>query len=135
AGLRWVSTDEPGYSRHRSGRGFTYRHAAGSRITDRATLARIRALAIPPAWTEVWICTDARGHVQACGRDARHRKQFRYHWPWREVRDGAKHDRVRGFGRALPRLRAAVERDLRGDIGDRDTVIAAIVMMMDRGRL
>jgi DNA topoisomerase I len=135
AGLRWVSTDEPGLSRRKHGRGFVYRDASGKRVADRATLARIRALAIPPAWTEVWICTDPRGHVQACGRDARQRKQFRYHWRWREVRDGAKHDRVRAFGRALPRLRAAIERDLKCDCLCRDAVTAAIVMMMDRGRL
>lgn len=135
AGLRWVSTDAPGISRRRHGRGFVYRDADGGRVTDRAALARIRALAIPPAWTEVWICADARGHVQACGRDARARKQFRYHWKWREIRDGAKHDRVRAFGRVLPRLRAALDRDRDRDGLGRDTVIAAIVMMMDRGRL
>jgi DNA topoisomerase-1 len=135
AGLRWVSTDEPGLTRLRKGRGFAYRDAAGKRVTDRATLARIRTLAIPPAWTEVWICADPRGHVQACGRDARQRKQFRYHWKWRQVRDCAKHDRCRAFGRVLPKLRAAIDRDLHRDGLGRDTVIAAIVMMMDRGRL
>src|SRR6185503_9187766 len=135
AGLRWVSTDEPGLTRLRKGRGFAYRDAGGKRVTDRTTLARIRALAIPPAWTEVWICADPRGHVQACGRDARQRKQFRYHWKWREVRDCAKHDRCRAFGRVLPKLRAAIDRDLHRDGLGRDTVIAAIVMMMDRGRL
>jgi DNA topoisomerase-1 len=135
AGLRWVSTDERGISRRARGRGFSYRDADGRRVTDRATLARIRALAIPPAWKDVWICVDPRGHVQACGRDARHRKQFRYHWKWREVRDDAKHERVRAFGRALPRLRAAIERDLRCECLCRDAVAAAIVMLMDRGQL
>ncbi|HVL53645.1 MAG TPA: hypothetical protein VM344_05240, partial [Vitreimonas sp.] len=87
AGLRYSSDDQPGIRRRRAGRGFTYLDADGNRITDEATLTRIRALAIPPAWTDVWICRWPNGHIQATGRDARGRKQHRYHPRWHEKRD------------------------------------------------
>ena len=135
AGLRWIPTDAPGLRRVRRGRGFVYRDARGRPVTAARTLARIGALAIPPAWRDVWISADPRGHVQAWGRDARGRKQFRYHPRWREVRERAKHRHVRALGRVLPRLRAAVERDLRCACLCREAVCAAIVLLVDRGRL
>src|SRR5688500_14312705 len=87
AGLRWAGDERAGIRRVRSGKGFSYRDAGGRRESDPATLRRIRRLAIPPAWTDVWICADPRGHLQATGRDARGRKQYRYHERWREIRD------------------------------------------------
>lgn len=113
AGLVYVSDTQPGIIRVRSGKGFCYRLPDGSVLRDRDELARIRALAIPPAYTDVWICTDPRGHLQATGRDARRRKQYRYHPRWAETRGLGKFDRVIAFGRALPRLRRRLRRDLR----------------------
>lgn len=130
-GLRYVNDGDPGISRVRAGRGFAYRDDAGKRITDQPTLDRIRALAIPPAWTEVWICTKSKGHIQAIGRDARGRKQYRYHAGWREVRDAAKFERTIEFGRVLPRLRRRVERDLRRRSLDRQRVLATVVRLLD----
>ena len=102
-----------GVRRRHSGRGFSYLDARGpSGSSADATLERIRTLAIPPAWTDVWICPDAHGHLQATGRDARGRKQYRYHPRWREVRDDDKFDRMLEFGEALPRIRRRIERDL-----------------------
>src|SRR3546814_15783712 len=97
AGLRYVGDDGPGISRRKAGKGFSYRGPDGARITERETLARIRSLAVPPAWTDVWICPHPRGHVQATGRDARRRKQYRYHPRWREVRDETKYHRLLAF--------------------------------------
>ena len=88
AGLVYVSDEEPGIRRRRAGKGFAYKEPGGTSVRDEATLARIRSLAIPPAWTDVWICPDPNGHIQATGRDAKGRKQYRYHPRWREVRDG-----------------------------------------------
>src|SRR5688572_24566162 len=99
AGLRWVSDTQRGIRRGRAGRGFVYTHPTGRRVSEAATLGRIRALAVPPAWKDVWICTDPRGHVQATGRDAKGRKQYRYHPRWRVVRDETKYGRLHGFGR------------------------------------
>lgn len=130
-GLSYVNDDDPGITRRRSGRGFTYRDAKAMRITDAVTLARIRALAIPPAWTEVWICPSPRGHIQATGRDARGRKQYRYHPLWRELRDGSKYERTIAFGEALPRLRRQVERDLARRGLDRRKVVATVVRLLD----
>ena len=94
AGLRYVSGNEPGIRRKRAGRGFSYMDARGEAVRDRATLERIRSLGIPPAWTDVWICANPRGHLQATGKDAKGRKQYRYHPHWRTVRDATKYDRM-----------------------------------------
>jgi DNA topoisomerase I len=131
AGLRYVNDDEPGITRRRHGRGFAYRAPDGQAIRDRAALRRFRSLAIPPAWTEVWICPDARGHIQATGRDARGRKQYRYHALWREVRDEAKYERTIAFAEALPRLRRRVEDDLALRGLPRQKVLAAIVRLLE----
>src|SRR6478672_8161925 len=108
AGLRYVDDRLPGITRVRQGKGVSYRDPDGRRIRDGETLTRIRSLAVPPAWRQVWICPDPGGHVQATGRDARGRKQYRYHTRWRELRDGDKFGGLVAFARALPRLRAAV---------------------------
>ncbi len=100
-------------------------------MTDGPDLARIKQLAVPPAWTDVWICTDARGHLQATGRDARGRKQYRYHARWRDIRDASKFDRVVAFGRSLPRIRRRCGRDLRRTGLPRERVLAAIVRLLD----
>src|SRR5690349_21073537 len=105
-GLSYVTDQDPGIRRTKArGHGFNYVGADGKPITDEKTLDRIRALAIPPAWTDVWICPKASGHIQAVGRDQRGRKQYRYHARWRAARDENKYDRLIAFGRALPRLR------------------------------
>jgi DNA topoisomerase I len=131
ASLRYVNDDDPGISRRRRGKGFSYHDTAGRRVTDEPTLARIRALAIPPAWTDVWICPSPRGHIQATGRDARGRKQYRYHPEWRQARDLGKYERTIQFGEALPRLRRQVERDLGRRGLDRQKVVAAVVRLLD----
>jgi DNA topoisomerase I len=131
AGLRYASSDRPGLTRRRSGRGFTYLDVHGKRIADRATIARIRALAIPPAWTDVWICPDPNGHLQATGRDARGRKQYRYHAEFRATRSAAKFDRLLGFAGALPRIRRRVERDLGRRSLTREKVLAAVVRLLE----
>src|SRR5947209_4109774 len=116
AGLRYVSDAEeagPSIRRKRSGKGFSYVGPDGRPIHDKNELARFKALAIPPAWTDVWICPDPNGHIQATGRDARGRKQYRYHPRWREVRDAAKYERLAEFAEALPRIRERTELDLR----------------------
>ncbi|WP_408951816.1 DNA topoisomerase IB [Lysobacter sp. Hz 25] len=130
AGLRYVNDGEPGIVRRRAGRGFAYRDARGRAVQAAKTLERIRALAVPPAYTEVWICADARGHIQATGRDARGRKQYRYHPQWRQRRDEGKFDRVIAFGRALPALRRCVRRDLKLAGFPRDKVLAIVVAVM-----
>lgn len=112
AGLVHVDTDMPGITRSRAGRGFCYRDAQGRRITDKAERARLAALAIPPAYDDVWICPDPRGHIQATGRDARGRKQYRYHPDFRAFRDSAKYDHMLDFAEALPKIRARVDRDM-----------------------
>jgi DNA topoisomerase-1 len=129
--LLYVTDSEPGLRRLRRGRGFSYLDATGRRIQDRAELARIRALAIPPAWREVWICPLAAGHLQATGRDARGRKQYRYHPRWREVRDQDKFARLAAFGAALPRVRRRVRRDLRRPGIPREKILAAVVRLLD----
>lgn len=131
SGLLYVNDDDPGLRRVKAGDGFDYRDPDGERITDAATLERIRLLAIPPAWTEVWICPSPRGHIQATGRDQKGRKQYRYHEAWRRDRDGLKFGRMIAFGRALPRLRARVEADLARRGLPRDKVIAAVVRLME----
>ena len=130
AGLIHVSDAEPGIRRRRAGKGFVYLDPAGARIRDAATLERIRALAVPPAYTEVWICPHARGHLQATGRDARGRKQYRYHWQWSEVRGNGKFTRIVAFGRALPHLRRRVRADLARTGHPREKVLAIVVALM-----
>ena len=129
-GLRYVSDDAPGIRRRRSGRGFSYRDSDGNIIRDPRVLARIRALAIPPAYRDVWICTSERGHLQATGRDARGRKQYRYHPRWRALRDVDKFDRLVAFGRALPALRRRMRKDLALSGYPRDKVLAIVVTVM-----
>jgi DNA topoisomerase I len=131
AGLRHVSDEEPGIARRRRGRGFQYIGPDGATIRDRDERARIEALAIPPAWTEVWICPSRNGHIQATGRDARGRKQYRYHPKWREVRDETKYHRLAAFARALPRIRRRVDRDLRRRALSRERVVATVVRLLD----
>lgn len=131
AQLRHVSDDAPGITRHQAEHGFDYRDPAGELIADFDTLRRIKALAIPPAWRDVWICPLANGHIQAVGRDARGRKQYRYHARWREARDETKFGRMLLFGRVLPRIRAAVNADLRRRGLPRERVLAAIVRLME----
>ena len=131
-GLIYVSDQQPGLSRQRSGDAFVYHDAAGRRVRAKATLERIRKLAIPPAYTDVWICADARGHLQATGRDARGRKQYRYHADWRTLRDAAKYDRLAAFADRLPALRAQVRADLALDGLPRRKVIAALVRLLQQ---
>lgn len=131
ARLRYVTDDRPGITRHRAGKGFAYRDPDGRPLRDRAEIARIRALAVPPAWTDVWICPDPNGHLQAVGKDARGRKQYRYHPRWREVRDETKFEHLLAFGRALPRIRGRVDADLRRPGLPREKVLAAVVRLME----
>lgn len=132
-GLRWVSDAEPGFSRRACGDGFEYFDAAGRPLRDAATLARIAKLAIPPAYRDVWICRDADGHLQATGRDARGRKQYRYHAAWQVRRGQTKFEALRQFGRLLPRLRARAQRQLAGGATPtRDRVLALLVQLLDR---
>lgn len=130
AGLAYVNDGEPGLSRRRSGRGFSYRDPQGRTVRDARTLDRIRALAIPPAYTEVWICRSPRGHLQATGRDARRRKQYRYHADWAEFRDAGKFDRIVAFGSALPKLRRRLRRDLALPGFPQAKVAAIVVALM-----
>ncbi len=128
--LRYVG-EEPGLRRQKRGRGWSYADVDGGRVTDRATLRRIRSLAIPPAWSSVWICTDERGHLQATGRDVRGRKQYRYHPQWRAERDGHKFDRLVEFGEVLPQVRRRVEKALGEKDLSRERVLAAVVSLLD----
>ena len=131
AGLRYVSDTTPGIRRKKTGTGFSYSGADGKTIKDTAELARIRSLAVPPAYTDVWICPAANGHIQATGRDARGRKQYRYHPKWREVRDETKFGRILAFSRVLPRIRKRVKRDLGRQGLPREKVLAAVVQLLD----
>jgi DNA topoisomerase-1 len=131
AGLRYVRDDRPGITRRGAGKGFSYRDPSGARITDKRTLARIKALAIPPAWTDVWISPSPNGHIQATGRDAKGRKQYRYHPKWREVRDANKYEHTIAFARALPGIRERVEADLRKPGLPREKVLALIVRLLE----
>ncbi len=135
ARLQLWSDTKPGIRRQRIGQNFRYRAADGRVVRDARTLARIRALAIPPAWKDVVICPDARGHLQATGRDARGRKQYRYHPAFRAKRDGAKYGRLLEFGRVLSRIRSRVETDLAKRGLPRDKVLAAVVELLDRTHL
>lgn len=131
AGLRYVSDEDPGIRRRRCGRGFTYLDPGGERIAEPEARRRLRELAIPPAWTEVWICPRPDGHLQATGRDEAGRKQYLYHPRWREVRDVTKFERMLPFGRALPGLRERVDGDLRRHGLPRERVLAATVRLLD----
>lgn len=131
AGLRYVCDAAPGIARIHPGSAFRYVYPDGRAVRDQAMLARIRALAIPPAWRDVWICPRADGHLQATGRDARGRKQYRYHRDWRDVRDQTKYGRMIAFARALPHIRARVRRDLARAGLPREKVLATIVRLLE----
>lgn len=133
AGLRYVHDDRPGIRREgdRERGSFRYISAKGEPVDDEATLGRIKSLVIPPAWTDVWICPQANGHLQATGRDARGRKQYRYHPNWRSVRDDAKYERMINFGHALPLIRAEVDRALKLPGLPREKVLATIVYLLE----
>src|SRR5438270_11149276 len=135
AGLHYVSDLGPGLRRKRIGKGFAYLTSGGSPIRDPDTLRRIKRLAIPPAWTDVWISGDPQGHLQATGRDARGRKQYRYHARWREVRDAVKYDRMLAFAEALPRIREQTDRDLQLGGMPREKVLATIVRLLEETRI
>jgi DNA topoisomerase-1 len=131
AGLRYISDDRPGIRRVKRRNGFAYLGTGGKPLSDADDIARIRKLAIPPAYTDVWISPDPRSHLQATGRDARGRKQYRYHARWREVRDETKFDRMVEFARALPRIRAAAGRDLARPGLPREKVLATVVSLLE----
>lgn len=132
AGLSYVSDEVPGITRRRRGKGWSFHRPDGELITDPEEKDRLNALAIPPAWDDVWICPDPDGHVQATGRDDRGRKQYRYHPDWRAVRDVAKYARMIPFGRALPEIRRTVSGNLRRKGLPREKVLAAAVRLIDR---
>jgi DNA topoisomerase-1 len=132
AGLRYVSDDQPGFSRQRKGEEFEYFDAKGKPIRDEQRLLRIKRLAIPPAWRDAWICPSPNGHIQATGRDDRRRKQYRYHERWREIRDENKYDRLISFGKALPKIRRRVKKDLALSGLPREKVLATIVQLLER---
>lgn len=131
ANLRYVSDNEPGFTRRRWGRGFTYKDATGKTVKDKALRQRFDALVIPPMWSEVWICQDDKGHLQSTGRDDKARKQYLYHPDWDRVRDQAKFDAMIGFAESLPNLRAQVEKDLEVQSLSRANVLAAVVKLLE----
>lgn len=130
-GLRYVSDESPGIRRVASGKGFRFIDAKGKSISDRAQLGRIKSLAIPPAWKDVWICPDENGHLQATGRDDKGRKQHRYHRRWREVRDETKFNRMIIFARALPKIRQRIRKDMKLPKLSRKKVLATIVRLLE----
>jgi DNA topoisomerase-1 len=130
--LRHSSDSEPGYTRKRHGRYWQYFDDKGKRLTNRDEIERLNAIALPPAYTDAWFCKDDNGHIQATGQDARGRKQYRYHPDYRAKRDASKYDGCREFGEALPKLRRRVEKDLRKRKLGRETVVAAVVRLLDR---
>jgi len=132
AGLRYVSDGANGITRRRAGGGWVYYLPNGSRVRDAAIRKRLNTLAIPPAWTDVWICPDPDGHIQATARDARGRKQYRYHLSYREARDRSKFRRMLEFSEVLPTLRERVERDLRADDLSRRQLLATVVRLLDK---
>ena len=131
ANLRYVSDNEPGFTRRRWGRGFTYKDAIGKTVKDKALRKRFDALVIPPMWSEVWICQDDKGHLQSTGRDDKARKQYLYHPEWDRVRDQAKFNAMIGFAEALPNLRVQVEKDLEAQSLSRAIVLAAVVKLLE----
>ena len=132
AGLRYVGDDRPGYTRRANGNDFEYFDTEGKRIRDEQRLLRIKRLAVPPAWTRVWICPLPNGHLQASGRDARRRKQYRYHERWREIRDENKFARLADFAKALPKIRRRIARDMRLPGLPREKVLATVVRLLER---
>ena len=132
AGLNYVSDDRPGYTRKARNGEFEYLDTQGKRIRDEQRLLRIKRLAIPPAWTNVWICPSPTGHIQATGRDARRRKQYRYHERWRELRDENKFDRLAAFAKALPKIRRRIAKDLKLRGLPREKVLATVVRLLER---
>ena len=131
AGLRYANDRKPGISRVRTGTGFRYRDGGGKPVRDKATLKRIASLVIPPAWSDVWIAPDEAGHIQATGRDAKGRKQYRYHPRWRVVRDESKYGRMMAFGAALPKIRGRVDADLNRPGLPREKVLATVVRLLE----
>jgi DNA topoisomerase I len=131
AGLRYVSDEQPGIRRRKAGKGFTYVKPGGSKVDDEATLKRIKTLAVPPAWTDVWICPHANGHIQATGRDAKGRKQYRYHTRFREVRDGTKYEHMMAFAQALPAIRAKLKEHMALRGLPREKVLATVVHLLE----
>ena len=134
-GLRYVTDAGPGITRKRAGKAFSYRAPSGALVKDDDTLRRIRALAIPPAYRDVWICPDPLGHIQATGRDAKGRKQYRYHPRWREVRDAVKFHRMLAFADVLPRIREATDKHLQRQGMPREKVLALVVRLLERTRI
>jgi len=132
AGLEYVNDDRPGYMRRAKNGEFEYFDTQGKRVRDQQRLLRIKRLAIPPAWTDVWICPLSTGHIQATGRDARRRKQYRYHERWREFRDENKFGRLADFAQALPKIRRRVAQDMRLPGLPREKVLAAVVRLLER---
>lgn len=132
AGLKYVSPEDPGIKRVMISSGFAYVGRGGKRVRDAKTLSRIKSLVIPPAWKDVWICVDPKGHLQAIGRDARGRKQYRYHPRWREARDDSKYHKLIDFAQALPKIRRAVRRDLKKHGLTREKVLAAVIAIMEK---
>jgi DNA topoisomerase I len=132
AGLRYVNDRQPGITREMGPLGWIFKAPDGSRITDEVEISRILKLGIPPAWTEVWICPSPKGHLQATGRDAKGRKQYRYHVRWREVRDDTKYDRIIAFAEALPRIRARTNEDLARPGLPREKVLATVVQLLEK---
>jgi DNA topoisomerase-1 len=131
AGLSYASTDDPGISRHRAGKGFSYRSPDGSRVTDSSVLRRIRSLVIPPAWSAVWICQDPNGHIQAIGRDEKGRRQYRYHARFRDAREDVKFEHMMVFAEALPGLRRQVAADMAAAGLGRRKVLATVVHLLE----
>jgi Topoisomerase IB len=131
AGLRYVSENQPGYTRKAKNDGFEYLDTEGKAVRDEQRLLRIKQLAIPPAWTDVWISPSVNGHIQATGRDARNRKQYIYHERWREIRDENKYERIVSFGKTLPKIRRSVSKDLSLPGLPRNKVLAAIVQLLE----
>ncbi|MGI4730963.1 MAG: DNA topoisomerase IB [Janthinobacterium lividum] len=131
AGLIYVTDEMPGIARRKSGKGWSYRGTDGAVLKDRATVERIDKLAIPPAYTDVWICADPDGHLQATGRDAKGRKQYRYHERFREVRDGTKYEHMLDFAQALPGIRTRIDADMKKPGLSRDKVLATVVHLLE----
>lgn len=132
AGLRYVSDEQPGYTRKRRGKKFVYFDTEGKEIRDETRILRLNRLAIPPAYKDVWICPSPNGHLQATGRDDRGRKQYRYHERWREVRDENKYEKMVVFARALPKIRRRIQRDLKRRGLSREKVLATVVQLLER---
>ena len=131
AGLRYVCDNGPAIRRRRAGKGFVYLDSKGRRVGDAGILRRIRSLAIPPAWTDVWICPSAQGHIQATGRDAKGRKQYRYHADYREAREEAKFEHIVQFAKALPAIRAMVAEHMRLRGLPREKVLATVAHLLE----